>query len=125
MASGWSGFDALPLSLPIPPTAVLPSVPPTEPARAADVAQGDEMTDGRQKLIDAERNHFRSEIERLEAIIKWLAEHPRNDIVGECVDEGCVWGCESYPDEDGYWSEVNAPTYMEAIEKAMKAGATE
>ena len=75
------------------------------------------MTYGSQDLVDAERAHYRRRVEHLESIINWIAHHPLNNIVGDCIGGG--WSCDTYPDDHGNRQESHANDHIEAIEKAM------
>ena len=61
--------------------------------------------------------HYKRRIEHLESIIKWIAHHPLNNIVGDCIGGG--WSCDTSPDDHGNRQESHANDHIEAIEKAM------
>ena len=70
-----------------------------------------------QALERAAQDSDVQKIKRLESIIKWIAHHPLNNIVGDCIGGG--WSCDTYPDDHGNRQESHANDHIEAIEKAM------
>jgi hypothetical protein len=75
-----------------------------------------------QALERAAQDSDARKIKRLESIINWIAHHPLNNIVGDCIGGG--WSCDTYPDDHGNRQESHANDHIEAIEKAMN-GETE